>query len=124
MFVVLVGQRKKSQKYFDLSTFNYNLYDSNPCSSLGVMNFQKWELFSGSPGIIRLFRPATEQFDLFLVGSQKPESDRHGRASLYRLLCAGVGRSNEQPSFSFVFEDFFTVILKKNLQSCTKKMQI
>ena len=50
MFVVLVGQRKKSQKYFDLLTFNYNLYDSNPCSSLGVMNFQKWELFSGSPG--------------------------------------------------------------------------
>ena len=47
---MLVGQRKKSQKYFDLSTFNYNLYDSNPCSSLGVMNFQKWELFSGSPG--------------------------------------------------------------------------
>ena len=49
---MLVGQRKKSQKYFDLSTFNYNLYDSNPCSSLGVMNFQKWELFSGSPGTI------------------------------------------------------------------------
>ena len=24
--------------------------DSNPCSSLGVMKFQKWELFSGSPG--------------------------------------------------------------------------
>ena len=48
---MLVGQRKKSQKYFDLSTFNYNLYDSNPCSSLGVMNFQKLELFSGSPGI-------------------------------------------------------------------------
>ena len=47
---MLVGQRKKSQKYFDLSTFNYNLYDSNLCSSLGVMNFQKWELFSGSPG--------------------------------------------------------------------------
>ena len=41
---------EKSQKYFDLSTFNYNLYDSNPCSSLGVMDFQKWELFSGSPG--------------------------------------------------------------------------
>ena len=48
---MLVGQRKKSQKYFDLSTFNYNLYDSNPCSSLSVMNFQKWEVFSGSPGI-------------------------------------------------------------------------
>ena len=48
---MLVGQGKKSQKYFDPSTFNYNLYDSNPCSSLGVMNFQKWELFSGSPGI-------------------------------------------------------------------------
>ena len=50
IFLVLVGQPEKSQKYFDLSTFNYNLYDSNPCSSLGVMNFQKWELFSGSPG--------------------------------------------------------------------------
>ena len=36
---MLVGQREKSQKYFDLS-----------CSNLGVMNFQKWELFSGSPG--------------------------------------------------------------------------
>ena len=49
---MLVGQREKSQKYFDLSTFNYNLYDSNPWSSLGVMKFQKWELFSGSPGIL------------------------------------------------------------------------
>ena len=34
---------------------NYNLNDSNPCSSLGVMNFQKWELFSGSPGISFLY---------------------------------------------------------------------
>ena len=49
---MLVGQREKSQKYFDLSTFNHNLYDSNPWSSLGVMNFQKWELFSGSPGML------------------------------------------------------------------------
>ena len=48
---MLVGHKKKSQK-FDLSTFNYKLYDSNPCSSLGVMKFQKWELFSGSSGII------------------------------------------------------------------------
>ena len=48
---MLVGQREKSQKYFDLSVFNKNLNDSNPCSSLGVMNFQKWELFSGSPGM-------------------------------------------------------------------------
>ena len=56
---MLVGQRKKSQKYIDPSTFNYNLYDSNPCSSLGVMNFQKWELFSGSPGTLKgLFHPA------------------------------------------------------------------
>ena len=54
---MLVGQRKKSQKYFDLSTFNYNLYDSNPCSSLGVMNFQKWELFSGSPGRYEKVKP-------------------------------------------------------------------
>ena len=52
---MLVGQREKSRKYFDLSTFNYNLTDSNLCSSLGVMNFQKWELFSGSPGIYIYF---------------------------------------------------------------------
>ena len=51
ILLVLVGQREKSQKYFDLSTFNYNLNDSNPCSNLGVMNFHNWELFSGSPGI-------------------------------------------------------------------------
>ena len=50
ILLVLVGQREKSQKYFDLSTFNYNLNNSKPCSSFGVMNFQKWELFSGSPG--------------------------------------------------------------------------
>ena len=52
IFVLLVGQREKSQKYFDPSAFYLNLNDSNPCSSLGVMNFQKWELFSGSPGIL------------------------------------------------------------------------
>ena len=51
---MLVGQGEKSRKYFDLSTFNYNLNDSNPCSSLGVMNVQKWELFSGSPGMSQL----------------------------------------------------------------------
>ena len=47
---MLVGQREKSQKYFDLSAFNKDLNDSVVRSSLGVMNFQKWELFSGSPG--------------------------------------------------------------------------
>ena len=52
IFVVLVGQQEKSQKYIDLSDFNYNLNDSNPWSSLGVMNFQKWELLSGSPGTL------------------------------------------------------------------------
>ena len=46
---MLVGQRKKSQKYFDLSTFNYNLHDSNPCSSLGVMNFQSGNFFLAHP---------------------------------------------------------------------------
>ena len=49
---MLVGQREKSQKYFDLSAFNKNLNDSNPGSSLRIMNFQTWELFSGSPGIV------------------------------------------------------------------------
>ena len=41
--LAMVGQREKSQKYFDLSIFSENLNDSN--SSLGVVNFQKWELF-------------------------------------------------------------------------------
>ena len=49
VLLVLVGQRKKSQKYFDPSAFTYNLNESN--LRLGVMNFQKWNLFSGSPGI-------------------------------------------------------------------------
>ena len=43
----LIGQWEKSQKYFDLSASNLKVNES----SLGVMNFQKWELFSGSPGI-------------------------------------------------------------------------
>ena len=30
MFVVLVGKREKSQKYFDPSAFNYNLNHLNP----------------------------------------------------------------------------------------------
>ena len=51
--MVLVGQREKSQKYFDLSAFNWNLGDSNSQSSLDAMNFKKWELFSGSPGIVK-----------------------------------------------------------------------
>ena len=67
---MLVGQRKKSQKYFDLSTFNYNLYDSNPCSSLGVMKFQKWELFSGSPGTF--LNPTT--LKLFQFSRQYPKA--------------------------------------------------
>ena len=51
ILLVLVRQREKSQKYFDPLTLNLNLNDSNLCSSHGVMNFQKWELFSGSSGI-------------------------------------------------------------------------
>ena len=47
----MAGQREKSQKYFDLSIFDQNLNDSNPWSSLVAMNFQKWELFPGSPGM-------------------------------------------------------------------------
>ena len=49
---MLVGQREKSQQYFDLSASNWNLNDSNPWSSLGAMNVQKWEHFSGSPGTV------------------------------------------------------------------------
>ena len=45
---MLVRQRKTSQKYFDLLAFNYRLNHSNMWSPLDAMNFQKWELFSGS----------------------------------------------------------------------------
>ena len=58
---MLVEQREKSQKYFDLSTFNKNLNDSNPCSGLGVMNFLMWELFSGSSGKLVNLKNVTER---------------------------------------------------------------
>ena len=48
---MLVEERGKSQKYFDLSAFDWDLNHSNLCSTDGAMNFQKWELFPGSPGI-------------------------------------------------------------------------
>ena len=50
IFLELMRQWEKSHKFFDLSAFNYNLNHSNLWSTLGVMNFQRWELFSGSPG--------------------------------------------------------------------------
>ena len=49
--LVLVRQREKSQKYSSLSALSWNSNHSNLLSTLGDMNFQKWELFSGSPGI-------------------------------------------------------------------------
>ena len=49
IFIVLVGQRGKSQKYFDLSAFKWKLNHSNLHSTDGDMNFQKWELLYGSP---------------------------------------------------------------------------
>ena len=50
ILLVLVKQRQRSQKYFDLSAFNWNLNYSNLCSTHGAMNFLKWEPFSGSLG--------------------------------------------------------------------------
>ena len=47
---MLVRRRKVSQKYFHLLGFNKNLNYSNPWSTLGVVNFRKWELYIGSPG--------------------------------------------------------------------------
>ena len=51
---VLERHREKSQKYFDLLPFHQNLNPSYPCSTLNAMNFQKWELFSGSSDILNL----------------------------------------------------------------------
>ena len=41
---------KKSQKSFNLSAFNFNWNQSILYSTLGAMDLQRWELFSGSPG--------------------------------------------------------------------------
>ena len=66
MLLPLAGQRENSQKYFDLPVSTRNLNDSNPCSSLGAINFQKWELFSGSRGkALRLEGPKARR----LLGS-------------------------------------------------------
>ena len=57
ILLVLVKQREKSQKYSHLSAFNWSLDNSNLCSIHGAMNFQKWELFSGSPGTLLQVNP-------------------------------------------------------------------
>ena len=51
IFLVLIRQREKSQKYFNHSAFNQNLNHSDLCITLGALNFQMWELYSGSSGI-------------------------------------------------------------------------
>ena len=45
ILLVLVEQRGKSQKYFDLSAFDWDLNHSNLCNTGGAVNFQKLELF-------------------------------------------------------------------------------
>ena len=55
IFPVLVRRREKSQKCFYLLAVKQILIHSNPSSTLDAMNFQKWEHFSGSPGIIVFF---------------------------------------------------------------------
>ena len=49
ILLVLVRQREKSQKYDDLSSFNWYLNHSDLCSTHGAMNFLKWELFLAHP---------------------------------------------------------------------------
>ena len=51
--LTLVKQREKSQKYFSLLPFNWNLNHSDLVRILGATNFARWELFSGSPGTFR-----------------------------------------------------------------------
>ena len=46
---VLVEEQGKSQKSFDLSSFDWDLNHSNLCNTDGAMNFQNWEIFSGTP---------------------------------------------------------------------------
>ena len=54
ILLVFLRQREKSQKYLDLLACNWNSNHSNLQSFLDVMNFQKWEIFSGSHGILNI----------------------------------------------------------------------
>ena len=89
---MLVGQREKSRKYFDLSTFNYNLTDSNPCSSLGVMNFQKWELFSGSPG---------SKYEIFIWPRLIPIESSFISLNPLSIKLAHIGAAHNVPCLTF-----------------------
>ena len=51
ILLVLVRQREKSHKYFNLSAFNLNLNHPNLWSTFDAKNFRKWELSSVSFGI-------------------------------------------------------------------------
>ena len=67
IFLVLVRQRKKSQKYFNLSSFDWNFNHSNLWSTLGAMNFKKWELLSGSPVGLESFNTLKSNVHLILL---------------------------------------------------------
>ena len=52
MILVLVRKTaKKKTNILDLLLFDYDFNYLNPQGTLDAMNFQKWELFSASPGI-------------------------------------------------------------------------
>ena len=51
---MLVRQREKSQKYYISFSLYRKLNRSNLLRNLGTMNLNKWELFSGSPGIMQI----------------------------------------------------------------------
>ena len=57
ILLVLVRQLDESQKYLNLSALNWNLNHLNLRSTLGAINFQKWELLSCSPGIVKTRNP-------------------------------------------------------------------
>ena len=82
--------------------------DSNPCSSLGVMNFQKWELFSGSSGIVFVV-----SYDLFM----------HKREKLHIKTCFLVNYWNtnclfpEQKCSAFLWRRRYGYNFKRNYVS-------
>ena len=43
---------RKITKYFSLSVLNWNLNHSNLSRTLDPMDFLKWDIFSGSPGMV------------------------------------------------------------------------
>ena len=71
IFLKLLRQQEKSQKYFDLLAFNWNLNHSNLCCNLDAMNFQSGNFFWLTRCKLKLHPKSFElsQYSLRVFGS-------------------------------------------------------